>query len=247
MHLHALMLVLVCLMAPVASGQTSSVSSPNSVPDLSGLWERKDEIGGGSFGGLNNMIFPKAVLTPEVIKANQEAAARQQKGDVVSFASKWCATTAYPFFMQDAGWDLLQTQDEVVQVPEVRTFARHIYLDGRPHPDAAHLIPSTGGHAVGRWEGDTLVVDSVGFNGTGRTPGGGKVGKNTHLTERFRLIDGGKKLSVTFTWEDPSIYLKPHTFEIQYFRSGANAYAFEEYCHADDPLQSGTVVPPPQN
>ncbi len=219
----------------------------NPVPDLSGQWERMDEIGGGTFGGLNNRLFPKAELVPQIVKANQENAARQQRGYVVSDAAKWCATNAYPFFMQDAGWDLFQTADEIVQVPETRTFARHIYLDGRPHPDAAHLIPSTGGHVIGHWEGDTLVADGIGFNGNGRTQGGGRVGKNTHLTERFRLVEGGKKLSVTFTWEDPAIFIKPHTYEIQYFRSGPQAYAYEEYCHADDPLQSGSVVPPPQN
>ncbi len=233
---------LVALSGGMLLGQTAS-----QVPDLSGLWERNDEIGGGSFGGLNEKLFPKAALKPEIVKANQQTATRQQRGDVVSYGSKWCMTSAYPSFMQDsAGWDLLQTRDEIVQVPELRTFPRHIYLDGRPHPDAAHLIPSPAGHAIGRWEGDTLVVDTTGFSGGGRTPGGGRVGKDTHLTERFRLADGGKKLSVTFTWEDPEIYLAPHTYEITYSRLGSAAYAFEEYCHADDPLQGGSVVPPPQ-
>jgi hypothetical protein len=145
-----------------------------------------------------------------------------------------------------AAWDLLQNRDEVIQVPEVHTFPRHIYLDGRKHPDAAHLQHTVNGHAIGHWENDTLVVDTVGFLGGGGTPGGGRVGKNTHLTERFRLSEGGKKLSVTFTWEDPSIYLKPHTYELQYYRSEPGTYAFEEYCHADDPLQGGSVVAPVQ-
>ena len=114
------------------------------------------------------------------------------------------------------------------------------------HPDAEHLIPSPNGHAIGHWEGDTLVVDTIGFQGGGGTPGGGRVTKNSHLTERFKLVDGGKTLSVTNTWDDPSVYLKPHTYEMTYHRSDPATYAFEEYCHADDEAQSGSVVQPVQ-
>jgi hypothetical protein len=233
---------LVCIVA--AAGQSAR---PNgSVPDISGFWERKDEVGSGSFGGTLERI-PRAALKPEIIAANREAAARQARGEVVSLGSKWCLTNQYPFFMQhSAVWDIVQTDNEIVQVPEVHTFPRHIYLDGRPHPDAAHLEPSVNGHAIGHWEGDTLVVDTIGFVGGAGTPGGGRVGPKSHLIERFRLRDGDKMLSVTFTWEDPSIYLKPHIYELTYHRSDPGTYAFEEYCHADDPVQGGSVVEPPQ-
>ena len=222
---------------PRTAGQT---------PDLSGFWERKDDVGSGNFGGTLERI-PRAALKPEVIEANRQAAERAARGEVVSIASKWCGTNLYPFFMQhSAAWDIVQTQDELVQVPEVHTFARHIYLDGRKHPDPEMLQPTVNGHAVGHWEGDTLVVDSVGFIGGGGTPGGGRTSPKSHLVERFRLLDGGKRLSVTFTWDDPGIFLKPHTYELTYYKSEPGTYAFEEYCHADDPAQSGSVVEPKQ-
>lgn len=240
----AMALAIPLIWSVVAVGQ--GVRPSSSVPDLSGFWERKDDVGSGSFGGTLERI-PKAALSPEVIAANREAAARQARGEVVSLSSKWCLTNQYPFFMQhSAVWDIVQTDHEIVQVPEVHTFPRHIYLDGRPHPDLAHLQPSVNGHAIGRWEGDTLVVDTIGFVGGAGTPGGGRVGPNTHLVERFRLRDGGKILSVTFTWEDSSIYLSPHTYELTYHTSDPGTYAFEEYCHADDPVQGGSVVEPPQ-
>lgn len=240
----AMALAIPLIWSVVAVGQ--GVRPSSSVPDLSGFWERKDDVGSGSFGGTLERI-PKAALSPEVIAANREAAARQARGEVVSLGSKWCLTNQYPFFMQhSAVWDIVQTDHEIVQVPEVHTFPRHIYLDGRPHPDLAHLQPSVNGHAIGRWEGDTLVVDTIGFVGGVGTPGGGRVGPNTHLVERFRLRDGGKILSVTFTWEDSSIYLSPHTYELTYHKSDPGTYAFEEYCHADDPVQGGSVVEPPQ-
>ena len=216
-------------------------------PDLSGFWERKDDVGGGSFGGILEKIIPKASLRPEFVEANRRENARQNAGDVVAFSSRWCQSNRYPFFMQHSAiWDIVQTPDELVQVPEVHTFARHIYLDGRKHPAPDNLIPSINGNAIGRWEGDTLIVDTIGFVPGGATPGGGRIGANTHLVERFNVLEGGKKLRVVFTWEDPAIYVKPHTYEFIYHKSDPGTYALEEYCHADDPVQGGSVVQPKQ-
>src|SRR5579859_3416101 len=167
----AMLAALPLIWSGVAVAQSARPQSP--VPDFSGFWERKDEVGSGSFGGTLERI-PKAALKPEIVAANREAAARQARGEVVSLGSKWCLTNQYPFFMQhSAAWDIVQTNNEIVQVPEVHTFPRHIYLDGRPHPDPAHIEPSVNGHAIGHWEGDTLVVDSIGFIGGTGTPGGG--------------------------------------------------------------------------
>src|SRR5580704_8124195 len=86
---------------------------PKAVPDLSGFWERKDEIGGGNFGGTFQGI-PQAAVKPEVIEEAKRVAAAQARGYVVSFGSKWCLTNAYPFFMQhSAAWDIAQTKDEI--------------------------------------------------------------------------------------------------------------------------------------
>ena len=224
----------------------AQIAPKSAVPDFSGFWERKDELGSGSFGGTLERI-PKASVKPQILEDAKRQAAAEARGKVVSYGSRWCLTNSYPFFMQhSAAWDIVQTENEIAQVPEVHTFARHIYLDGRKHPDADHLIRSVNGHSIGHWEGDMLVVDSIGFTGGGGTPGGGQVGPNSRLVERFKLLEDGKKLSVTFTWDDPSIYLKPHTYELTYYRSDPGTYAFEEYCHADDAAQSGSIVPPEQ-
>jgi hypothetical protein len=237
----------IAALAALSQGLAFAQAAANSpVPDFAGFWERKDEFGGGNFGGTLERI-PKAAVKPEIIEEARRQAAAQARGEVVSYGSRWCLTNAYPFFMQhSAAWDIVQNEDEIVQVPEVHTFARHIYLDGRKHPDPDHLLRSVNGHSIGHWEGDTLVVDSIGFTGGGGTPGGGHVGPNSHLVERFKLLERGRKLSVTFTWDDPSIYLKPHTYELTYYRSEPGTYAFEEYCHADEAAQGGSIVVPPQ-
>jgi hypothetical protein len=223
-----------------------SAGSPGSVPDLSGFWERKDETGSGSFGGTLAKL-PLPALTPEVIQANRQKAGTERAGYVVSFTSKWCMNLAYPFMMQhSAPFNILQTADEIAVVPETHAAIRHIYLDGRPHPGPRTLELTSTGHAIGRWEGDTLVVDSVGFADGDRVPGGGRTSPATHLVERYRLLEGGEKLSITFSWEDPKIYLKPHTYQLIYHKMPPGTYAFEEFCDASDPKQSGSVVEPPQ-
>jgi len=81
-----------------------------------------------------------------------------------------------------------------------------IYLDGRPHPSGKDLTPSYYGHAVGRWEGDTLVIDSVGFNerawmNRDALPHTDQL----HLIERLNRVDYNT-LKYEVTIEDPGAY-----------------------------------------
>jgi len=151
-----------------------------------------------------------------------------------------------PFMMgHSAALDIVQTSDEILIIPEMPG-VRHIYIDGRPHPALDALEPSTVGHSIGRWEGDTLVVDTIGLVAGGGVPGGGRRTPETHLLERYRLLEGGQRMSVTFTWQDPKIYVKPHTYEYIYYKDPAETYAFEEWCDSNDPLQRQSIVPPEQ-
>jgi len=88
---------------------------------------------------------------------------------------------------------------------------RQIYLDGRKHPEES-LSPFVG-HSVGTWDGDTLVVDTVGFNDKTWLDGGGHPHtEKMHLVERFRRKDLGH-LEVEYTIEDPAAYKKPWTIK----------------------------------
>ena len=136
---------------------------------------------------------------------------------------------------------------------------RFIYTDGRRHPDtkSSDYIASGFGHSIGRWEGNTLVVDTTGFPAkvcdSRRpvivTPGGGRAKETTHLVERFRLIDGGEELSVTFTWEDSTVLMTPHSYSYKY-KKLAGAHPIENNDDPSDPgyqqRQLQSVVPPPQ-
>jgi hypothetical protein len=224
-----------------------------SVPDLTGFWERKDAAGSGSFGGIDAKI-PKAVLVPGVQTAPPGGppnptpagdATPHKPGDPYIVTNGRCGG-GMPFMMgHSAALDIVQTSDEVLIIPEMPG-TRHIYMDGRPHPPLNVLEPSTVGHSVGRWEGDTLVVDTIGLLAGGGVPGGGRRSPETHLVERYRVLDGGKQMSVTFTWQDPKIYAKPHTYEYIYYKDPPDTYALEEWCDSSDPLQKQSIVPPEQ-
>jgi hypothetical protein len=222
-------------------------------PDLTGFWERHDDVGAGSFGGLDEKIPRADLIDPQVMprpgegtQLPAEAGKPHKVGEPYVVTTGRCGGGGMPFMMgHSAALDILQSKDEVLIIPEFPA-TRHIYTDGRGHPAPGTTEPSSTGHSIGHWEGDALVIDTVGMNAGGGIPGGGRKSSETRLIERYRLIDGGKRLSVTFTWDDPKIYRKPQTYEYIYYKDPPSTYAFEEWCDSSDPLQRQSIVPPPQ-
>jgi hypothetical protein len=126
---------------------------------------------------------------------------------------------------------------EFVEIPELKrmyifdvggphTF-RIIYMDGRSHPK--DLTPSYYGHSIGWWEGDTLVVDSVGFNesfwwdrrGLPHT-------EQLHFVERFTRTDS-QNMRYEFTVDDPGAYTKPYSGTLN-IRASSGTELFEYIC-----------------
>jgi len=110
---------------------------------------------------------------------------------------------------------------EIVQLPEqqriIMTFEgathiwREIYMDGRAHPQGDALNPTYLGHSVGHWEGDTLVVDVVGFNeGTWLDYSGHPHTDLLHVIEKFTRPTKNV-LHYEATIDDPGAYTKPWT------------------------------------
>lgn len=197
------------------------------VPDLSGMWEPRVN---------NTRQLDQGQLTPEGIKMAQDAQALVRAGHTIQFASRWCHYKGVPFMMgQSPPHDIIQTKDEIAMFSEQISSPRHIYTDGRSHPDPKFLEPTTNGHSIGHWEGDTLVVDTIGFNDHGilAIPGGGTRTHNAHLVEHFHLAAGGTQLIATYTWEDSTL-AKPHSYETTYFKMPQDAFPFEDDCDASD-------------
>lgn len=92
---------------------------------------------------------------------------------------------------------------------------RVVHMDGRPHPE--NEPPSLHGHSIGRWEGETLVVDTVDFaDHREGTALGIPSGPRKHLVERFTLRDDGRHLEYEVLLEDPDYLAQPVTFSAQW-------------------------------
>ena len=112
---------------------------------------------------------------------------------------------------------------------------RSIPLDGRPHLPAH--IRQWYGDPVGRWEGDTLVVDTTNFTdrrsveGTSTPPGFRGQGETLHLVERFTLV-APDMIQYRATIENPAMYASPWTIEMPWMQAAATqAQIFESACH----------------
>jgi hypothetical protein len=103
--------------------------------------------------------------------------------------------------------EILQIPGRVVMLFEYDHFIRNIFTDGRQHPKDPN--PSWMGDSIGKWEGDTLVVDSVGFNDkTWLDNDGHPHTEDLHVVERIRRVDHNT-LTIDTTIDDPKAYTKP--------------------------------------
>ena len=180
------------------------------LPDLNGVWEM-------TFGGRRGAALTPpqpVVLTPKYEAMLKEFQAHpphdSPQANCVPPGMPGIMTQPYPI-------EILYTPGMVTVIAEAYMQVRHIYTDGRPHPDDPDLTYN--GNSIGHWEGDTLVVDSVGF--TKDTPLGMNMGtrhsEKMHIVERFHLKDP-KTLEITTTIDDPEALAKPYTRSTIYAR-----------------------------
>jgi hypothetical protein len=120
--------------------------------------------------------------------------------------------------MEDGGpFYFIQTPKEVLILASEDSQVRHVYIDV---PHSANPKPSWYGESVGHYERDTLVVDTIGQNTKTfvdqfRTPHTDKL----HVVERWHMIEGGKKMEVEVTVDDPDTFYQPWKGVIRYDRS----------------------------
>jgi hypothetical protein len=134
-------------------------------------------------------------------------------------AQSSCVPAGVPFFMGYGGPDpivFLQTPKEVWMIWTEDNQVRHVYLNV---PHSKNPKPSWYGESVGHYEGDSLVIDTIGLNNKTvvdiyRTPHT----ETLHVVERWHVIDGGKTMEAVFTVDDPGSFYKPWTARRRYRR-----------------------------
>ena len=203
---------------------TRPVSVPRDAaghPDISGYWELR----------YDSRSIPPASLTAYAISQ----AAAQQEHDLL--AIRFCAFVGMPEVMEDGATLNIRQGPKVIGIlAKSPSSVRYIYLDGRSHPSKDELDPVTNGNSIGHWQDDSLIVDTIGFSDRGITaiPGGGFRTPDSHLVERFRLLNGGTMLSVISTWDDPKVFARPQTYEFRYYKVQQIATPLQYACNADD-------------
>ena len=114
--------------------------------------------------------------------------------------------------------DFTQQEEMIIIRSEWFNEVRTIYMDGRAHPDPSERF--TTGHSIGRWEGDTLVVDTANF-ADHRSPYqvGVPSGGQKHVVERYRLTESGTHIDLEFVLEDPEYLAAPMSHRRQLIHS----------------------------
>ena len=171
-------------------------------PDFSGIWATPVQK------YLNNLAadgvdVPMTAWAQQIYKQRQDNEGRDRP-------SSTCLPHSVTDF--DAHFTprkILQTPTEVVMLYEGYHTFRQIHTDGRALPKDPE--PAWFGYSVGRWDGDTLVVDTIGNHiGTWLDDSGHPHSEALHIIERFRRIDFGH-MSVQITIDDPKAYTRPWT------------------------------------
>jgi hypothetical protein len=203
--------IAVCLTSGSAVAQSPAAAPPTprwpdgrvnlgSTADQKGYWEIRPGLGG----------TPRTADIPLQPWARALAAYRTSRTDLHPPLVR-CKPGGGPAFFNAPGFEIVDTPDEqrlyILNIAGAHSW-RVIHTDGRPHPPGAELRPSYFGHSVGRWEGDTLVVDTVGFNEKQWLSGVYPTTDRLHLTERFSRPDL-RTLTYEATIDDPGAYTAP--------------------------------------
>ena len=210
----------------------SSAYTQTRVPDFSGNWshgvpdqeyENPPEGGPGptrNFAGQDrwrgDYTDPNLkTWVAERVRANNEVF---NTIDQARTAQERCALYGVPNILTSLGtMQMLQTLDMVTFIFHRDHQMRRVYLNER-HP--AGLKPTWYGHSVGHYEGDTLVIDTVGLNDQTWTDRFGTPHTDQiHVVERYRLIDNGQVLEVRFSVEDPGAFNAPWSAVLKYRRN----------------------------
>ena len=182
--------------------------APDGKPDLSGIWNSADEkyLTNLAAGGGEPPLQPGAAA---LYKERQSYIAKDRP-------SGRCLPRGVPGSMLVRGrpWKFVQAPGVILILYDESIHYRQIFTDGRGFPD--DRIPTWFGYSIGKWEGDTLVVDTVGFTDETWLDNGGHPHSDAlHLTERFRRRNVGT-LDIGITVDDPKAYTKPWTAALRF-------------------------------
>jgi hypothetical protein len=271
-------LLLVTLVSAAATPTLGQPQGSASVPDLSGIWTHSipgfEPLASGPTAlinrsrrenGTGNILkltgdYTNPILKPEAAEVVKMHAKRGLNYIGDPNPRNQCRPEGVPFLFTDRPTELLQQPDKVTILYGHDHQVRHVRMN-QPHP--AKVIPSWYGDSVGHYEGDTLVIDTVGMKvgpysmidwyGTPRS-------EALHVVERYRMLDyeaakdgferdakqhnvapgmpipnaSGKYLQLQFTVEDKNVFTTPWTATMTYRIGGDSPLDWPEVTCAEN-------------
>ena len=187
--------------ASAASAQHGVPRLPNGKPDLNGVWERPyvpdmTKTGRGQKGQAELPFTPAGLAD----WSSYDAANGDYTGSCMPFGLLRSVNAPYPL-------QIMQTDKYVALLFEANTWFHTVPIDGRERPK--ELEPTWFGSSIGKWNGDTLIVDTIGFNGYTRLDTVGHPHSDAlHMIQTFHRPDVDH-IEYTVTIDDPKMYTKP--------------------------------------
>src|SRR3984957_16838816 len=206
--------------------------SPANPPDLTGVWG----VYRGGRGADPKLAPPAAgplVLKPEYAKPYEARRALEaeanKRGEQLATAGAQCIPYGVPTMMSVAIYpvEFIQTPKQITIISEAFSEVRRVYM-GVPQNKIDDVAPGFYGRSVGHWEGDTLVVDTVGIKPT-VTLRGLPHSPQMRVTERIRMLSADI-LHDQITIEDPVVLEKPYTYSTAYKRMASDYEMVEFVC-----------------
>lgn len=190
---------------PPVSGEPGlrDAKTAATVPNISGVWQVR---------GFDRRTRPadgsETPWLPWVQKTFMDRDAAEKAGKPMFDPTAACLPSGMPRLIASPyPVEIVQTPDQTVFLYEAQHLFRVVHMNAE-HPKK--VAPSFMGHAVGKWEGDTLVIDTVGLVNTTQIDEAGTMHSDAlHVVERIRR--GEKGLDIEFTIDDPKAFTKPWT------------------------------------
>ena len=200
----------------------AAVAAAQQKPDLSGVWTAKNVPGaryrGWGFMAEEPPMTPWALERFKLTKPSFGPRSFKDSNDPVN-PTTLNATGCFPpgvprIYLQPFPMEIIQQSNRVLIIYEFDHLIRQVWMDGRAH---VKDLPSTWmGDSIGKWEGDTLVIDSTGFNDkTWLDRAGHPHSEDLHVVERLKKTDA-KTLQIDITINDPVAYTKPWGGQLLY-------------------------------
>jgi len=216
------------------AAQSGSTEPQKAAPaDLSGFWLIHPSASASAFGSFafTKENPPMSPWGEEKYKAAKPVFGPNKTTPKLSNDPVYgCFPPGLPrIYLHPKPIEIVQLPDEVIMMYEYDRIVRHIYTDGRPHDEFLDP-PLWMGDSIAKWEGDTLVIDVIGFNDkTWLDRAGHPHSDALHVTERLRRVNHDT-LSDEITVDDSKAYTKPWTAQISFQLKPGLALDWEGVC-----------------